>query len=113
MSSSIKGTSIRLTRGDTFRVRVAMTNGDGSPYEMQEGDSVRFRCVKRKGDREAVIEKIVDPETMLLSLAHSDTASLNFGTYFYDMQLTKADGDVDTFIAEAQFVVAPEADPAE
>lgn len=110
MSSNIKGTSIRLTRGDTFRCQVGIFNEDGTPYELQPGDSVRFRCVKKKGDREALIEKVL-PETLLLTLAHSDTASLNFGTYFYDVQLTKADGDYDTFIAEAQFTVAPESDP--
>lgn len=112
MSSSIKGTSIKLTRGDTFRCLVEPIGDDGTVYVLEDGDSCRFRCVRRKGDSDALIEKAIDPETMILSLAHSDTASLNFGTYFYDVQLTKADGDIDTFISEASFTVAPEADPA-
>ena len=42
MSYSIKGKRITLTRGDTFPCAVSILNPDGTPYEMQSGDTVRF-----------------------------------------------------------------------
>lgn len=112
MSSSIQGTSIRLTRGDTFRTQVIIRDKEtGDEYEMQEGDTLRFRCVKSAGASEELIEKPIDASTLVLDLAPSDTSNLKFGDYFYDIELTKANGDVDTVIAEARITIAPEADP--
>lgn len=110
MSSSVQGFKIKLTRGDTFRAQVGISNPDGTAYVLQDGDSVRFRCVKKKGDAEALIQKTLGSD-LILELEPSDTNRLQFGTYFYDIQLTKADGDVDTFIPEGSITVAPESDP--
>lgn len=110
MSSSVQGFKIKLTRGDTFRAEVKIMNPDGSAYELQQGDAVRFRCVRKKGDSDALIQKAIGSD-LILELEPHDTSHLAFGTYFYDIQLTKAGGDVDTFIPEGSFTVAPESDP--
>lgn len=110
MSSSISGTTIRLTRGDTFEADVSITNADGTPYEMQPGDAVRFRCTKKWGADTALIEK--DCTSLVLALEPSDTSGLAFGEYKYDIQLTTAAGEVYTFVLGA-FHVTDETDPRE
>ena len=48
--------------------------------------------------------------TMMLTLEPQDTADLNFGKYVYDIQLTKANGKVDTFISKAILKLSEEVD---
>lgn len=42
MSYSVSGTTITLTRGDTFKAVVSITQQDGSPYVPTSGDKVSF-----------------------------------------------------------------------
>ena len=105
----INGTSIELTRGDSFYCTVGMKNkDDGTDYEPQEGDVVRFALKKKYTDEDPLILKQIPIDTMVLHLEPEDTKELAFGTYCYDVELTKANGDVDTFIAEAEFELTKE-----
>ena len=115
MSVKITGTKIEMTRGDTLRVAVSMTR-DGTPYTPENGDVVRF-AVKNKRmtagnkeyyDEEPIILKTIPNGTMILELLPSDTKELGFGEYVYDIEITFADGTVDTFITTAQFILTPE-----
>ena len=45
-----------------------------------------------------------------ITLTRGDTADLNFGKYVYDIQLTKANGKVDTFITKATLKLSEEVD---
>lgn len=108
MSYSIKGKRITLTRGDTLVAEIAISNPDGTPYEMQAGDSVRFKMRADAEDTAAIVTKDVTAGT--LTIAHADTASLDTGTYFFDVEMTFANGTVDTFIPEGQLTLTPEAD---
>ena len=115
MSSKIKKNTITLTRGDTLRVFIELFR-DGEPYTPIEGDSIRFalkHTEKTAGGKEYVdtdplILKNVPIDTMLLELEPSDTKPLDFGTYVYDLEITFADGSVDTFITEATFELTGE-----
>lgn len=115
MSSSIKKNTITLTRGDTLRVKIDLSNDDG-PYIPVEGDSIRF-ALKNKTktadgteyvDKEPLILKTIPIDTMILEIEPSDTKSLGFKEYVYDMEITFADGTVDTFITEASFTITGE-----
>ena len=108
MSLSISGTTIRLTRGDSLKLIVTPINSDGSDYIAEDGDTIRFSMKKSYNDQEPLIEKNIPVDTYLLELSPSDTKSLRFGEYVYDVQLTHTNGDVDTYISEATFVVARE-----
>lgn len=117
MSVKITGTKIEMTRGDTLRVAVSMTR-DGEPYEPENEDVVRF-AVKNKRmtaggkeyyDTEPIILKTIPNGTMVLELLPSDTKSFDFGEYVYDIQITFADGTVDTFITASPFILTPEVD---
>jgi len=112
MSFTISGKAIRLTRGDTLRATIHVIDEDaGEEWQPQEGDSLRFRCTKKAGDQTALIERAIPTDTMLLELEPEDTSPLKFGSYFYDIEATLADGTVDTVIPEGTLEIAPEADP--
>lgn len=118
MSCSINGTTITLTRGDTFRAYVSIAHKDGTEYTPVDGDSVRFalkrNAFNRAGsgfaDTEPLIYKAIPNDTLLLQIDPEDTKPLAFGSYFYDIKITMADGTVDTFISDATMVLTPEAD---
>lgn len=105
----ITGNTITLTRGDTLKATVGMRDKDtGDPYVPVAGDVIRFALKKNYEDASPLIVKIVPNETQLLHLEPSDTKSLPFGNYVYDIEITFANGDVDTFIDKAKFVLEKE-----
>lgn len=108
MSSSISGTTITLTRGDSFVANISITDSDGNPYTPTEGDTVRFAMKASLSDVKPVLIKDIPIETMKLVIEPSDTSGLNFGTYSYDIQLTKASGEVYTFITVSKLKLTEE-----
>lgn len=108
---NVVGTTIYLTRGDTFRTRVGMKQrGSDEEYEPVTGDVIRFKVKRNYSDAQPIISKVISNDTQILTLAPSDTKPLDFGNYVYDIELTKANGDVDTFIAGASLVITKEVD---
>ena len=112
---SIEGTTITLTRGDTMIAEVTPYQGD-EPYVPQEGDTLRFVMKSNKMntkrteyvDPEPLVIKAIPTDTMLLRLDPEDTKPFGFGNYVYDIELTFADGKVDTFINNAELLLVPE-----
>lgn len=111
----VDGTTIEMTRGDTLRVQIEIEL-DEETYVPQTGDSVAF-FLKHKSfnkdktaysDPEPLITKDVPISTMVLQLDPEDTKPLDFGKYVYDLQITFANGTVDTFINNAAFNLVPE-----
>ena len=110
MSYTIKKTTITLTRGDTLKAQISITDKDGNPYEIQPGDTVRFAMKRNYSDpdSEVLIEKNIPTNTLILQLDPEDTKTLPFGNYVYDIQLTNTMGEVDTFITKATLVLTEE-----
>lgn len=108
MSHSISYTTITLTRGDTFVADVAVYDADGNPYIPVEGDSIRFAMKKAYNDPIPLLVKEIPIDTLQLRIESEDTKKLAFGKYVYDIELTKANGDVDTFIVKATFNLTEE-----
>lgn len=111
MSFEINGNSITLTRGDSFYAVVGMSRADGSPYTPEQGDEITFalkRNLELDGnflDRKPLIQKVIPNNSLLLALTPEDTKDLPFGNYVYDISITFANGDVDTFIKDSLFTV--------
>lgn len=97
----IKNNDIYLTRGDTLTLTVGITK-DGEPYEMQSGDSVRFALSKGyvgQKNYQLIMTKPVPADTLTFTLPSDETESLNGDKFNYDIQMTYANGEVDTFIS--------------
>lgn len=108
MSYSVKGTSITLTRGDSFAADIGIIQPDGAPYIPSEGDQIRFAMKRNVKDEEVLILREIPIETMRLVLTPEDTKELEFGSYVYDIQLTKSTGEVDTFITKSTLTLTEE-----
>lgn len=108
MSYSVSGTTITLTRGDSFIAYISITDQDDNPYIPVEGDSIRFAMKSSYKDAEPLLVKNVPIDTMKLVIDPEDTKSLAFGKYVYDIELTKTSGEVDTFITKAIFKITEE-----
>ena len=108
MSFNVKKNTITLTRGDTFKAVIGITNPDGTPYEPDEGDTIRFAMKKDYNDETVLVEKNIPTDTLILTLEPSDTKPLEFGDYVYDIQLTKYSGEIDTFITKSKLILTEE-----
>ena len=104
----IKGTTITMVRGDTAKIIISIQDAEGNDYTPVEGDVIRFAAKKSYFDEEPVIYKAIPNDSLMLWLEPQDTKSLAFGKYYYDIEITFADGDVDTFIANAELVLMKE-----
>jgi len=108
MSYSVSGTTITLTRGDSFVADISITDQDGQPYIPVEGDVIRFAMKTSYEDASPLLVKNIPIDTMKLILDPLDTKDLDFGRYVYDIELTKENGEVDTFITKAVMKITEE-----
>lgn len=109
MSYNIKGNSISMTRGDTLYCEIEIFEQNGVIiYEPLNDDTIQFAVKKKSTDQEPLILKYIPVDTMILKLDPEDTKNLDFGSYFYDIQITKKNGDVDTFITKSPFIIMEE-----
>lgn len=108
MSYAVSKTTITLTRGDTFKATVNITDSNGDTYIPQDGDTIRFAMKSKYTDAEPLIVKNIPIDTLLLKIDSADTKELVFGEYVYDIELTTAEGDVDTFITKATLKLTEE-----
>jgi hypothetical protein len=106
----IDGTTMYLTRGDTLDVTVTILNEDGTEYTPTEYDAVRFAVKNSYSDQRTIIYVDIPIDTMRLRLESEDTKKFHAQKkpYVYDIQLTKEDGTVDTFIDRAQLYITEE-----
>lgn len=100
--------TIRLTRGDTARLTIPITNSaSNSEYIMQSGDVLFFTVKKSAKDINYLFQKKVIGAN-LIHIKPEDTDNLSFGKYKYDVQLTTASGDVYTVIEPSVFEIMEE-----
>lgn len=116
MAWKIEGTTITLTRGDSFPLQINI-KVNGETYTPIQGDVVKFKLKRnlmdskhsRYLDDKPIICKQVPIDTMILELIPNDTKNLAFGKYVYDLEITfGVNGRVYTFINNAIFNIAPE-----
>lgn len=102
--------SIEMTRGDTLRVHFKAMSGD-EEYQYKDGDSLWFYA-RPKTDKDntkmPTIKKEIPTATGELHLDPEDTKKITTDNLVYDIELTKANGDVDTIINRAELKLVPE-----
>lgn len=95
---------ITLTRGDTCAFDVEIKTDTGETYIPQDGDVVTFTVKKDTKTADVIIQKT--GSTIVLN--PTDTRSLKYGSYLYDVTLTTGSGAVYTIITPTEFVLAEE-----
>ncbi len=103
--------NITLTRGDTLTLTVELLQEvppvppdeepTWQPYVPVTGDVIRFALSKGyKGQSayELKLSKEIPHDTLTFACTSQET-TLDYDTYNYDVEITHADGTVDTFIS--------------
>lgn len=93
--------NLSMIKGDTFSFTIEI-------YDLQENLSeAYFSCKKNKSDETYIFQKSIgdgieleqtteDYISYRVTVAPTDTNTIESGKYYYDLQLTTADGDVFT-----------------
>lgn len=106
---SISGTTIKMTRGDTLRIILTLQDEEGNRYNPVYGDVIRFAMKQNYNDSSPLILKVIPNSTLELVLNPEDTKNLaQPSSYVYDIEITYANGDVDTFIDKAKLILTEE-----
>ena len=114
------GNDFYLTRGDTAPMPVTLTSKSDSKvrYIPEPGkDTLIFTVKKSTSDKTAIITKSLAAGDIIfdsagngvINILPADTASLDYGIYYYDLQLTTPDAaGVQTVITPSIFKVCEE-----
>ena len=106
---SINGTTIEMTRGETLKTYLTLHDAEGDLYTPDPNDRIRFAAKKTYNDAEPLIIKEIPVDSLLLVLNPEDTKPLSApASYVYDIEITYANGDVDTFINKAKLKLTEE-----
>ncbi len=97
---------IKITRGDSAVFHLNILQKNNTPYIIKEEDTVLFTVKKNTKIKDYLIQKNVVNGNIVLT--PQDTSNLEYGEYFYDVQLKTADGLVDTVIPPNKFKVLEE-----
>lgn len=97
---------IYLTRGDTAVLSLSIKQDDGTEYVIENGDSILFTIKRSTKEKTVILQKAVADGKIKIN--PEETASLDYGSYCYDVQLKKADGTVATVITPSPFIVTEE-----
>lgn len=99
--------NIFLTRGDNASLTVVITDDEGQTYELQSADKLLFTVKINCNTDDIVMQKDISSSSVI-SIVHNDTKDLVYGSYWYDVQLTTAGGDVKTVIPPKNFNITKE-----
>ena len=103
--------NITITKGDSLPLTVSLTKNN-VPYDPVEGDVLRFACSKGyvgEAGYKLILTENIPTDTLTILISASRMDALFNGLYRYDVELTHADGQVETVIS-ADLVVTGEAE---
>lgn len=102
---------ISIIRGTSNVFTLSVANADGSPFILEEGQSLIFAVKKRlMTDNRVLIKKIkhrVDEGTYYLELMPEDTKDLELGKYYYDVGLQYGEKIFFNIIEASIFEIRP------
>lgn len=107
----IQGYNISMIRGDTEIIKVSCKDAQGVDVPFNNGDTLYF-TVKSSVDTEGKkLQKVITefPDGIAyINILPDDTKLMNFRDYYYDIQLTRANGTVKTIIPPSIFTIKGE-----
>ena len=99
------GTNISMIRGDSETLTIRCSE----PFV--HGDTV-YMTVRESAESGVEFQERVtafgDEGEAVIGISHDDTKNMAFGSYFYDVQVTRADGRVKTLIPKSRLVLEEE-----
>lgn len=107
----INGTSISMIRGDTETINVSCKDTSGASVPFESGDTIYLTIKTNPREIEKILQKVATEFTdgaAIITFDHDDTKQLKIGTYYYDVQLNRANGTVKTIIPPSNFCIDPE-----
>ena len=97
-----------MTRGDTAKIRVDLKyKQTGEVYTPEIGDEIVFTAINPIQSQKKIV-KSIPIDTLMLRINPEDTRNLPYGQYLFDIQITFANGDVDTFITDGVLNITSE-----
>lgn len=102
-----KNQNIKLTKGDTAMMKISVCDLAGKPYEIKDNDVITMTIKTSQSAQSAALSKVADQDHFI-ELSHSDTSSLAYGLYVYDVQLVTEDEKYYTIIPTRFFELTNE-----
>lgn len=96
---------LKMVRGDSANISIV-------DLALQPGDTIRLTVKEHANSPEVKFQKVVtnfDPQgNGVIRITPDDTKGLDFRTYVYDIELTRADGSVSTVVKKHEFKIEEE-----
>ena len=105
------GTDIMMIRGDTEALRVSVQSANRDKLFLSEGDVVYFTVKLSPKTEDKLIQKVITEfqnGDAIIKIDPKDTKDFDFKTYYYDIQLTRKNGDVKTIVPMSRFEMEEE-----
>ena len=102
----VENNNIVIIRGDSAAFSIGVSDTNGTPVELADGDVLTFTLRRTPWSPTIVLQKTITDGT--LTINPSDTQDMPFGLYVYDVELKQADGYVDTVIPPHKFLLMEE-----
>lgn len=102
---TIRNNVITIIRGDTGKFTINILDIHKSAYSLEPGDSILFTVKKDTSD---TAEILIQKSGTEIVLEPSDTKEIPYGVYKYDVEVTLANGDVNTIIPASDFIIMGE-----
>lgn len=100
--------TIKITRGDTAKLTISISNDlNSSNYVIGEHDTLVLTVKKSVKDPTCCFQKVIRGSNVF-NIKPTDTNSLDFGKYKYDVQLTTESEEVYTIIEPSVFEILQE-----
>ena len=104
----IQGYNLLMIRGDTEAIKVSCRDSQGVDVPLEDGDTLYFTVKSYVGAEEKEMQKVITefPDGVAyVNISPNDTKLMKVGSYYYDIQLTRADGTVKTIIPPSIFTI--------
>ena len=98
---------IEIIRGTSNTLNIAVTDANGEPLTLSDGEVIIFGVKKRTEHEKCLIKKIITKVTdgvCSVEISPADTESMDFGKYSYDVGL-KSGNDYFNIIPCSEFRV--------
>ena len=107
----VDGNNITMTRGDSEAISIFCRNEDLTIVPLVTGDKIYFTVKVNVYQEIIILQKIITTFTdgkAIVVIVPLDTKDLEFRSYVYDVQITRADGTVSTIIPPSKFIIGGE-----